>query len=146
LPVFPETAQGTLEEAQQWVVELPVKSPDGAIVRDQLSALDQLSYWLMWKKCWTEHNPSCTIYVHPDEWVGVTSFLRMSWDAIGGLSFLPKDTNIYPLAPYEEITKDEYERRLALLPTALDLHLIQETQDITTVNSEFACVGGLCEI
>jgi ribonucleoside-triphosphate reductase len=146
LPVFPETAQGTLEEAQQWVVELPVKSPDGAIVRDQLSALDQLSYWLMWKKCWTEHNPSCTIYVHPDEWVGVTSFLRMSWDAIGGLSFLPKDTNIYPLAPYEEITKDEYERRLAVLPAALDLHLIQETQDITTVNSEFACVGGLCEI
>lgn len=146
LPVFPETGQGDLETAQQWVVELPVKSPDGALVRDQLSAVDQLSYWLMWKQYWTEHNPSCTIYVHPDEWLSVASFVKLGWKDIGGLSFLPKDENVYPLAPYEEITEDEYNERLSKLPSSLELDKIKEKEDLTTINNEYACTGDKCEI
>lgn len=146
LPVYPEVSQGSLEEARIWVVELPVKSPDGALVRDQLSAVDQLSYWLMWKQNWTEHNPSCTVYVHADEWVSVASFLKLAWKDVGGLSFLPKDNSVYALAPYEEITAEEYEQRLAALPASLDLESIREQVDTTTINSEFACVGNLCEI
>ncbi len=146
LPVYPEVSQGSLDEAKIWVVELPVKSPEGALVRDQLTAVDQLAYWLMWKQQWTEHNPSCTIYVHEDEWVSVTSFLRLYWNNIGGLSFLPKDNSVYALAPYEEITVDEYERRVALLPVSLDLSSIKEQVDLTTINQEYACTGGLCEI
>ncbi len=115
-------------------------------MRDQLTAVDQLAYWLMWKQQWTEHNPSCTIYVHEDEWVSVTSFLRLYWNNIGGLSFLPKDNSVYALAPYEEITVDEYERRVALLPVSLDLSSIKEQVDLTTINQEYACTGGLCEI
>ncbi len=146
LPIFPEVAQGTLDEAKVWVVELPVKSPDGALVRDQLSAVDQLSYWLMWKQNWTEHNPSCTIYVHDDEWVSVASFLRLAWKDVGGLSFLPKDNSVYALAPYEEITSDEYEKRVAALPPALNLAAIVERVDSTTINQEYACTaGGVCE-
>lgn len=146
LPIYPEVAQGTLEEAKVWVVELPVKSPDGALVRDQLSAVDQLSYWLMWKQQWTEHNPSCTVYVHDDEWVSVASFMRLYWQHVGGLSFLPKDNSVYALAPYEEITAEEYEQRLSALPASLALESIVERVDATTVNNEFACVGGLCEL
>lgn len=129
-----------------WVLSLPVKSPDGAIVRDQLTAVDQLSYWLMWKQHWTEHNPSCTVYVHPDEWVQVTGFLKMAWPHVGGLSFLPKDGGVYALAPYEEITEAEYEEAVKKLPSHLDLHLIQEQVDSTTINQEYACVSGQCEI
>lgn len=142
----PEVAQGSLEEARVWVLSLPVKAPDGAIMRDQLTAVDQLSYWLMWKQHWTEHNPSCTVYVHPDEWVQVTGFMKMAWPQVGGLSFLPKDGGVYALAPYEEMTAQEYDRAVAALPERLDLHLIQEKVDITTINQEYACTGGLCEI
>lgn len=146
LPVYPEVAQGTLDEARVWVVELPVKSPDTAMVRADMSAVDQLSYWLMWKLCWTEHNPSCTIYVRPDEWVSVTSFLRLQWQHIGGLSFMPKDEHTYALAPYEEISEAQYMDRVAKLPTALDLGTIRESADITTINQEYACTSGICEI
>ena len=146
LPVYPEVSQGTLEEARTWVVELPVKSPEGAVTRADMSAVDQLSYWLMWKQHWTEHNPSCTIYVRPDEWVSVTAFLRLHWQHIGGLSFMPKDDHTYALAPYEEIDEDTYRRRCAGLPQSLDLGSIREAADFTTINQEYACTSGVCEI
>ena len=146
LPVHPEVEQGTLDEARVWVVELPVKSPDTSLVRADLSAVDQLSYWLMWKRCWTEHNPSCTIYVRPDEWVSVTAFLRLHWQHIGGLSFMPKDDHTYALAPYEEISEAQYLRLAAQLPASLDLHTIKEAVDLTTINQEYACTSGVCEI
>lgn len=146
LPCFPEVGQGTLETASVWVFELPVQSPEGAITRADVSAIDQLHTWLLWKRNWTEHNPSCTIYVRPDEWVDVASFVWQYWDYIGGLSFLPKDDHAYALAPYEEISAAEYQRRAAALPEALNLHTIVESRDLTTVNQEYACVGGICEI
>lgn len=116
------------------------------MTRNELTALDQLTIWLMWKQAWTEHNPSCTIYVRPDEWRDVAHFLKEEWTAIGGLSFLPKDDNVYANAPYEEITEAQYEALAAQLPASLDLWQIVETYDMTTVNQEYACVGGICEL
>ena len=146
LPIFPEVAQGTLDEARVWVVELPVKAPEGAIVRADLTALDQLGYWLLWKTRWTEHNPSCTIYVRPDEWVGLTGALKDVWAHIGGLSFMPKDEHTYALAPYEEISAATYHERVAALPASLGLDTIREVVDSTTLNQEYACMGGICEL
>jgi len=146
LPMMPEIGQESLETAQVWVTELPVKSPEGANTRHTLSGLDQLAYWLMWKTCWTEHNPSCTIYLKPEEWVAATVFLLQVWDAVGGLSFLPHSDHVYALAPYEEIDEATYERRLAALPDDLHLDTLRELIDHTTLNQDYACVSGICEI
>lgn len=147
LPMFPEVGQGsTLDEARVWVTELPVAAPEGAVTRHDLSGLDQLAYWLMWKTCWTEHNPSCTIYLKPHEWVAATAFVASVWDAIGGLSFLPHSDHVYALAPYEEIDRATYEARVAALPESLGLDLLRERVDTTTLNQDYACVGGVCEI
>lgn len=147
LPCFPEVGQGpALEDAAVWVFELPVQAPPDSVTRDDLTAADQLAYWLLWKQHWTEHNPSCTIYVRPHEWDDVRAFLQTHWTAIGGLSFLPKDDHTYTLAPYETITEDEYQRRVATLPASLALDTLIESKDLTTVNQEYACVGGLCEL
>ena len=81
-----------------------------------------------------------------DEWADVEAFLLAQWADIGGLSFLPKDDHTYQLAPYEEITKADYEARLAQLPESLQLDTIRETLDLTTVAQDYACVGGVCEI
>jgi ribonucleoside-triphosphate reductase len=147
LPMFPEVGQGsTLDEARVWVTELPVAAPEGAVTRHDLSGLDQLAYWLMWKTCWTEHNPSCTIYLKPHEWVAATAFVASVWDAIGGLSFLPHSDHVYALAPYEEIDRATYEARVAALPESLGLDLLRERVDTTTLNQDYACIGGRCEI
>ena len=147
LAMDPEVGQGSLDAAKVWVVSLPVRSPEGAVTRKDITAVDQLSYWLMWKTLWTEHNPSCTIYVEPDEWVAVTAFLHLHWDKVGGLSFLPKDHHSYALAPYEEISQSEYEEMVKQLPSSLDLGTIVEKVDMTTINQEYACTaGGICDI
>lgn len=147
LPMFPEVGQGpTLDDARVWVTELPVAAPEGAVTRHDLSGLDQLAYWLMWKTCWTEHNPSCTIYLKPHEWVAATAFVASVWDAIGGLSFLPHSDHVYALAPYEEIDRATYEARVAALPESLGLDRLREQVDSTTLSQDYACVGGVCEI
>ena len=61
----------------------------------------------------TEHNPSVTISVGENEWIAVAHWLYEHWDMIGGLSFLPRESHAYLLAPYEEITKERYEEMAA---------------------------------
>jgi len=146
VPVVPENGSSTLEEARVWVFELPVKAPEGSVTRDQLTALEQFEFWRQYKLYWTEHNPSCTIYVQPDEWRELGVVLYDSLADVGGLSFLPKDDHTYSLAPYEEIDEQEYERRLSALPSEWDFTQIKEEQDLTELMHEFACVGDKCLI
>jgi ribonucleoside-triphosphate reductase len=72
-----------------------------------------------------------------------------NWDDITGVSFLPYTDHKYPLAPYEEITKEEYETILSSFPS-LDFSLLaeyeKETGDTTKASHELACKGGACEL
>ncbi len=149
VPFYPEVGQ-SMEEANTYVLEFPVKAPDHskeARFKDDLSALDQLEYWKRVKLNFTEHNPSATISVGEDEWIGVIDWLQKNWDIIGGLSFLPRSNHVYRLAPYEAITKEEYEARMKTFPQVDYSKLIAyERQDETEMKKELACAGGTCEI
>jgi ribonucleoside-triphosphate reductase len=144
VPWHPEVGQ-TAEGATVLVFEYPVASPAGAVTRHDMSAISQLENWLEWKRLYTEHNPSVTIYVEPDEWVAVGAWVWEHWKAIGGLSFLPKDGGLYNLAPYEEVEQGEYEQRMKDLPV-VDFSELEEVEDMTEVNREFACTGDRCEL
>jgi hypothetical protein len=132
--------------ATTMVLEFPVKAPDQSIVAKDVSALEMLHEWKRLKLHFTEHNPSVTIYASDDEWLGVANFVYQNWDLVGGLSFLPRSNHIYQLALYEEISKEEYDKRKQALGT-LDFSrlVIYEQQDQTTGAKELACVGGVCE-
>jgi ribonucleoside-triphosphate reductase (thioredoxin) len=145
VPHAPEVGQGELHEARVWVFEFPVKSPDQAVTRHDITAKEQFRYWLMWKKFWTEHNPSCTIYVDTDEWTGMGKDVLDQWEFVGGLSFLPKSDHAYMLAPYEEIKMIDWMERVAEFPE-LDLSVIVETQNTTEQSREFSCSAGHCEL
>ncbi|MCL6555432.1 MAG: hypothetical protein K6T56_03610 [Burkholderiales bacterium] len=145
-PYHPEVGQ--LEaSATSFVLEFPVKAPDGCITRNDLDALQQLEFWKTVKLHYTEHNPSVTISVGADEWIATADWLYRNWDLLGGLSFLPRTDTVYELAPYEEITAEEYERRMAALPRIDFSHIVvYEKEDTTKGAKEFACVSGQCEI
>jgi ribonucleoside-diphosphate reductase alpha chain len=149
VPYFPEVGQ-SMEEANTYVLEFPVQAPDQsktAVFKDGLTAIDQLEYWKMVKLNFTEHNPSATISVSEDEWIAVVDWIQKNWEIIGGLSFLPRSNHIYRLAPYEEITKEEYLRRAASFPKIDYSKLIAyERQDETELKQTAACVGNTCEI
>lgn len=146
VPWHPEVGQSA-ESATVLVFEFPVAAPEGAPTRHDLTAIQQLDNWLVWKDSYTEHNPSVTIYVNDEEWPSVGAWVYQNFDSIGGLSFLPKDGGMYELAPYEEISEKEYNKRAAALP-AIDFQKLSdyEKEDMTEINREFACSGDKCEI
>ncbi|MFQ3634200.1 recombinase, partial [Roseiflexus sp.] len=145
-PMDPENGQ-TRENATTWVVHFPVKSPEGAITRNQRSAIEQCEYWLQNKLYWTEHNPSCTVTYQPDEVIDVMKWVWEHRDVIGGLTFLPSFDAQYAQMPYVEITKEEYERLAAEFPE-IDFSKIwrYEEEDLTTAAQELACMAGVCEV
>ncbi len=146
VPYFPEVGQ-SLENASTYVLEFPVKAPDGAICKNDLDAIAQLEHWKIVKMNFTEHNPSVTISVGEDEWLKVAHWIHENWEIVGGLSFLPRSNHVYQLAPYETIDKEKYEEMVRSFGH-LDFSKIvtYEKEDETEVKKELACVAGLCEV
>ena len=146
IPANPENGQ-TKKDASTWVLEFPVKSPEGCITRKDVSALDQLKHYKNLQHNWCEHNASMTVYVRDDEWFEVGNWVYHHWDIINGVSFLPYDGGNYKLAPYEEIDATTYERLIKTLPLINYTHLSKyEHEDNTQGKAEYACVGDKCEI
>lgn len=129
------------------VLEFPMRSPDNGVTLDKQTALGQLELWLKFKRSWTEHNPSVTIYIKEDEWDDVCTWVYGHWDEVGGLSFLPYFGGVYPLAPYEAISEDEYLSRTSEFP-AIDWSklMVYETEDMTELTHQYACTGDKCSI
>ena len=146
VPMDPENGQ-TRDEANTWVIHFPMKSPDGAITRKDRGAIDQCDYWLHNKVNWTDHNPSVTITYKPDEVMDLTKWIWEHRDLIGGMAFLPSFDAQYAQLPYIEISKEDYERRMADFPT-IDFSKLwrYESQDLTNAAQELACLAGQCEV
>ncbi|MBI5079207.1 ribonucleoside-triphosphate reductase [Candidatus Wolfebacteria bacterium] len=145
---YPEVGQ-SMDSASTYVLEFPVKAPAGSIFRNDMSAIEQLEYWKLVKKNYTEHNPSVTISVGKDEWVKVGNWVYENWDIVGGLSFLPREDedHVYKLAPYEEISEEKYNEMVAAFPEIDFSQIIAyEGEDETQGAKELACVSGVCEV
>lgn len=130
------------------VFSFPVKSPDNAITRDDMSAIEQLETWLTYQRHWCEHKPSVTISVKDDEWLEVGAFVYKHFDEMSGVSFLPYDGGTYQQAPYQECDKEQYEEVLAKMPKTIDWSDLSdyETEDNTAGMQTMACSGDTCEI
>lgn len=130
------------------VFSFPQKAPKNAVLREEVSAIQQLEIYLMYHKHWCEHNPSITVYVREDEWLKVGAWVYAHFNEIGGISFLPYSDHVYKQAPYQPFSKEEYEVAAADMPKTIDWSILSyyEKDDSTTGSQELACVGGACEI
>lgn len=130
------------------VFSFPQKSPEGAVTRNDMTALEQLDLWLTYQRHWCEHKPSVTITVKDDEWMEVGAWVYKNFDEVSGVSFLPHSDHTYQQAPYQDCSKREYEDALALMPQKIDWSKLSdyETEDTSKGTSTFACAGGSCEI
>ena len=131
-----------------YVFSFPQKSPDHAIFRKDLTAIEQLELWLTYQRHWCEHKPSVTVSVKEEEWVEVGAWVYNHFDEMSGVSFLPFSDHVYKQAPYTDCTKEEYEALAAKMPKEVDWTKLAtyEKQDATTGSQELACVAGGCEI
>ena len=130
------------------VFSFPMKSPDGSVLVDDVSAINQLEHWLLYQRYWCEHKPSITVYVKEDEWPAVGAWVYEHFDEVSGISFLPKSDHIYKQAPYQEITEKEYQLMLESMPDNVDWSKLGEfeTTDLTSGSKTYACSGDSCEV
>ncbi len=132
-----------------YVFSFPVKAPENAITRNDLTAIDHLNTWLVYQREWCEHKPSITVSVKEDEWMEVGAWVYKHFDEVSGISFLPHSDHSYKQAPYQEVTKEEYEELLEKMPKSIrweDLSFY-ETEDGTSGTQTLACTSdGNCEI
>jgi len=130
------------------VFSFPMKSPVGAVTRNDMTAIEQLELWLTYQRHWCEHKPSVTITVRDHEWLEVGAWVYKYFDEVSGVSFLPSSDHTYLQAPYQECSEREYLDALALMPAKIDWAKLSEyeTEDTSKGTSTFACSGGSCEI
>ncbi len=130
------------------VFSFPVKSPAGAITRNDMTAIEQLEMWLTYQRSWCEHKPSVTISVRDSEWMSVGAFVYENFDEMSGVSFLPHSDHTYQQAPYQDCSKEKYEELLAKMPKTIDWSELSEyeKEDNTAGSQTMACSGDVCEI
>ena len=130
------------------VFSFPVEAPEGAILRDDMTAVEQLQTWLIYQRHWCEHKPSVTISVKEDEWIEVGAFVYKCFDEMSGVSFLPHSDHTYQQAPYQECGKSDYLELKSLMPSSIDWSKLNdyESEDNTAGSQTMACSGDTCEI
>jgi len=130
------------------VFSFPIKSPDKAVLRDDLTAIEQLETWLTYQRHWCEHKPSVTITVRDEEWLEVGAFVYKHFDEMSGISFLPHSDHTYQQAPYQEVGRSDYNMLASLMPTSIDWSKLSdyEEDDNTASMQTLACSGDSCEI
>lgn len=130
------------------VFSFPVKAPEGAVTRNDMTAVEQLETWLMYQRHWCEHKPSVTVSVKDSEWMDVGAFVYKYFDEMSGVSFLPYDGGTYQQAPYQECSKEDYEALLEKSPTSIEWSKLgeYEAEDNTSGMQSLACSSDGCEI
>lgn len=130
------------------IVSYAMKSPDGAITRNDMTALEQLELWLIYQRHWCEHKPSVTISVGEDEWLEVGAWVFKHFDELSGISFLPRSDHTYLQAPYQDKTGEELADWIIENPQPfVDWSVLPtfELDDQTVSSQTLACVAGGCE-
>jgi ribonucleoside-diphosphate reductase alpha chain len=135
------------------VITIPQKAPEGSIVRHE-SVFQMLERVKKVSQEWIKpghrngqntHNVSATVSIKEDEWDLVGDWMWNNRDFYNGLSVLPYNGGTYTQAPFEDCTKEDFERLVKTL-SDVDLTKVIELQDNTDLRGEAACAGGACEI
>jgi ribonucleoside-diphosphate reductase alpha chain len=135
------------------VITIPQRAPEGSILRYE-SVFQMLERVKKVSQEWVKsghrtgqntHNVSATVSIKEDEWDLVGDWMWKSRKFYNGLSVLPYSNHTYKQAPYEDCTKEEYEKLLKSLRN-VDLTKVIELQDNTNLSGELACANGSCEI
>ena len=130
------------------VFSFPVKAPDGAVTRNDMSAIEQLELWKTYALNWCEHKPSVTITVRDEEWLKVGSWVYDNFDICSGVSFLPHSDHTYAQAPYQDCNEETYKEALSKIPESIDWTKLAsyEVEDNTAGSQTLACSGDSCEV
>lgn len=134
-------------------VRIPVKAPEGSIFRTE-TPIETLERVKKFSTEWIKnghisgdntHNVSATVSIKESEWANVGEWMWTNREVYNGLSVLNYDGGSYIQAPFQDITKEEYEERINSLKI-IDLSKVIEIEDHVEFGQTSACSGSQCEI
>lgn len=143
---FPGIKIETSRDGSRKIINFPVRST-GGVIRDNVSAIQQLELWKLYDHFWCDHKPSISVYVRESEWEPVKSWVYENFNKISGLSFFPYDGGIYEQAPYTEITEGSYKMEVNNIPE-INWNILKyyEIGEFKETFDNFACTSGKCEL
>lgn len=129
------------------IFSFPIKA-DFGITENQINAIGHLNLWLAYQVWYCDHKPSITVNYVDNDFLYVGGWLWTHWNAVSGVSFLPRDNHIYQQAPFEAISEEQYNELNKVMPTEVDFNLLAhyELQDSTENARTLACSSGSCEL
>jgi ribonucleoside-triphosphate reductase (thioredoxin) len=142
-----DTHEERMQNARTLVIDFPVES-GAERTKDDVSVKEQFNTYFNFQKHYTEHNTSNTITVKPHEWEEAEQIVFDNWDDFVGVSFLQLDGGTYQLAPYEKISKeqfDEMKSKMKLFDPKL-LQQYEQSETDTDLSDMESCESGVCPI
>jgi adenosylcobalamin-dependent ribonucleoside-triphosphate reductase len=130
------------EDKNTVVVSFPVKVPEGTILAENTTAVQQLEYVKRLQTEWSDNSVSCTVYYKKEELESIKKWLKENYnDGVKSVSFLLHSEHGFKQAPLEEITKEQYEEYSALVQPIVSGDVNEED-----IMDSFECVGGVCPV
>jgi len=149
----PELLEDDQLNSKQAIICIPQKAPEGSILRteDVMDLLERIkkfnTEWVRngFRRGSNANNVSATVSIEEGDWEKVGVWMWENKASYNGLSVLPYDSGNYKQAPFEDITREEFEKMEKSLKS-IDLTLVYEADDETDHKAEAACAGGACAI
>lgn len=149
----PELLEDDLLNSKQGIICIPQKAPEESILRTE-DVMDLLHRIKKFNTEWVRNgfrrgnnanNVSATVSLQESDWKSVGDWMWENKASYNGLSVLPFDSGNYKQAPFEDISKEQFEVLEKSLK-AIDLTGVFENEDETDHKAEAACAGGACAI
>ncbi len=131
------------EDHTRYVVDFPCMSPEGSVLAADMTAVEQLEWVKRMQTEWADNAVSVTVYYRKEELADIQAWLEKNYDkSVKSVSFLLHADHNFPLPPYEECTKEEYEKQLSKIDKSVPLVQTIFNGDLDLDN----CATGACPI
>jgi adenosylcobalamin-dependent ribonucleoside-triphosphate reductase len=123
------------------IASFPVSVPEGTVVAKDLSAVQQMEYVKRLQSEWSDNSVSCTVYYRSEELPEIKKWLESNYNkGVKTMSFLLHSDHGFAQAPYEEITKEQFEEYSARVKPITSGSVNDDQLD------SMECASGICPI
>jgi len=123
------------------VVSFPCSFPEGTVLAENMTAVDQLEVIKRLQAEWSDNAVSVTIYYRKEELESIKEWLRINYKNVKSVSFLLHNDHGFDQAPLEAITKQDFDKLSALVTPITSL--TQLNMDDIDIQD---CEGGACPV
>ncbi len=125
------------------IIEFPCRYPEGTVLAKDMTAIDQLNVVKELQTNWSDNSVSVTVYYRLEELDNIKEWLCENYTTnVKSCSFLLHNEHGFKQAPFEEITKEQYDELIKkVIPITSGNIKAQTDSELTS-----ECAGGACPV